>query len=72
MMSKGVVAAEELRRQLGEALPGANELMVKAYNRLHPQQEITNRQFTKMQEDIHSHRSTWSINKWHETKATTS
>jgi tape measure domain-containing protein len=51
MMSKGVVAAEELRRQLGEALPGANELMVKAYNRLHPQQEITNRQFMKMQEE---------------------
>jgi tape measure domain-containing protein len=51
MMSKGVVAAEELRRQLGEALPGANELMVKAYNRLHPAQEITNRQFMKMQEE---------------------
>jgi tape measure domain-containing protein len=51
MMSKGVVAAEELRRQLGEALPGANELMVKAYNRLHPAQELTNRQFMKMQEE---------------------
>lgn len=51
MMSKGVVAAEELRRQLGEALPGANELMVKAYNRLHPKQELTNRQFMKMQEE---------------------
>lgn len=51
MMSKGVVAAEELRRQLGEALPGANELMVRAYNRLHPKQELTNRQFMKMQEE---------------------
>jgi tape measure domain-containing protein len=51
MLSKGVVAAEELRRQLGEALPGASDLMTKAYNRLHPAQEITNRQFTKLLED---------------------
>jgi tape measure domain-containing protein len=51
MLSKGVVAAEELRRQLGEALPGASDLMTRAYNRLHPGQELTNRQFTKMLED---------------------
>jgi tape measure domain-containing protein len=51
MLSKGVVAAEELRRQLGEALPGASDLMTKAYNRLHPAQELTNRQFTKLLED---------------------
>jgi len=51
MLSKGVVAAEELRRQLGEALPGASDLMTKAYNRLHPAQEVTNRQFTKLLED---------------------
>lgn len=51
MLSKGVVAAEELRRQLGEALPGASDLMTQAYNRLHPGQELTNRQFTKMLED---------------------
>ncbi|NBU70391.1 MAG: hypothetical protein EBS53_02905 [Bacteroidetes bacterium] len=50
MLSKGVVAAEELRRQLGEALPGAANLMVKAYNRLHPEQELTNRQFIKLME----------------------
>jgi hypothetical protein len=46
-----VVAAEELRRQLGEALPGASDLMTQAYNRLHPGQELTNRQFTKMLEE---------------------
>jgi len=51
MLSKGVVAAEELRRQLGEALPGASDLMTRAYNRLHPGQELTNRQFTKMLEE---------------------
>jgi tape measure domain len=51
MLSKGVVAAEELRRQLGEALPGASDLMTQAYNRLHPGQELTNRQFTKMLEE---------------------
>jgi tape measure domain-containing protein len=50
MLSKGVVSAEELRRQLGEALPGAANLMVKAYNRLHPAQEVTNRQFIKIME----------------------
>jgi len=51
MLSKGVVAAEELRRQLGEALPGASDLMTQAYNRLHPGQELTNRQFTKLLEE---------------------
>lgn len=51
MLSKGVVAAEELRRQLGEALPGASDKMTKAYNRLHPAQQLTNRQFTKLLED---------------------
>lgn len=32
MMSKGVVSAEELRGQLGEALPGAFSIMAKALN----------------------------------------
>jgi len=50
MLSKGVVAAEELRRQLGEALPGASDLMTKAYNRLHPAQQVTNLEFTKLLE----------------------
>jgi tape measure domain-containing protein len=51
MLSKGVVAAEELRRQLGEALPGASDLMTKAYNRLHPAQQVTNLGFTKLLEN---------------------
>ena len=50
MMSKGVVAAEELRRQLGESLPGASDLMTKAYNRLHPAANLTNIEFTKLLE----------------------
>jgi tape measure domain-containing protein len=50
MMSKGVVAAEELRRQLGESLPGASDLMTKAYNRLHPAANLTNLEFTKLLE----------------------
>ena len=50
MLSKGVVSAEELRRQLGEALPGAANLMVRAYNKLHPGQEVTNREFIKLME----------------------
>ncbi len=50
MMSKGVVAAEELRRQLGESLPGASDLMTKAYNRLHPAANLTSLEFTKLLE----------------------
>ena len=50
MMSKGIVAAEELRRQLGESLPGASDLMTKAYNRLHPAANLTNLEFTKLLE----------------------
>ncbi len=50
MLSKGVVSAEELRRQLGEALPGAANLMVRAYNKLHPGQEVTNQEFIKLME----------------------
>jgi tape measure domain-containing protein len=50
MMSKGVVAAEELRRQLGESLPGASDLMTKAYNKLHPAANLTNLEFTKLLE----------------------
>ena len=50
MLSKGVVSAEELRRQLGESLPGASDLMADAYRRLHPELNITNREFTKLLE----------------------
>ena len=51
MLSKGVVSAEELRRQLGESLPGASDLMAEAYRRLHPEANITNREFTKLLEN---------------------
>jgi tape measure domain-containing protein len=50
MIDKGVVSAEELRRQLAEALPGATSLMVRAYNNLHPAQQVTMDQFIKLQE----------------------
>jgi tape measure domain-containing protein len=50
MIDKGVVSAEELRRQLAEALPGATSLMVKAYNNLNPKQQVTMDQFIKLQE----------------------
>lgn len=48
MLSKGKVTTEELRRQLGERLPGAMGMMVTAYNRLHPKQEVTMAQFDKL------------------------
>jgi len=51
MLSKGVVSAEELRRQLAEAMPNATEIMIRAYNKLHPAQELTSRQFIKLMEE---------------------
>ena len=48
MMSKGVISMEELRRQLGESLPGAVAIMTKAYNNLHPEMEVSERQFQKL------------------------
>ena len=50
MIDKGVVSAEELRRQLAEALPGATSIMVEAYNNLHPAQQVTMEEFIKLQE----------------------
>jgi len=50
MLSKGVVSAEELRRQLGESLPGASDLMAEAYQRLHPEVNVTNAMFNKLLE----------------------
>ena len=50
MLSKGVVSAEELRRQLGESLPGASDLMAEAYQRLHPEMNVTNAMFNKLLE----------------------
>lgn len=48
MLSKGKITTEELRRQLGERLPGAMGMMVTAYNRLHPKQQVTLSQFDKL------------------------
>lgn len=48
MMSKGTVQAEELRGQLGDAIPGAFKTMVKAYNELHPKQQVTEQQFANL------------------------
>lgn len=41
MLSKGKVTTEELRRQLGERMPGAVGIMVRALNALNPEMKIT-------------------------------
>jgi tape measure domain-containing protein len=51
MLSKGKVQAEELRQQLGDALPGAIDIMQRAYQKLHPEQKITSEQFEKLMEN---------------------
>ena len=51
MMSKGVVSAEELNRQMGESLPGAAYLMFKAYKQLHPEQVQVFEDFRKLQKE---------------------
>lgn len=51
MLSKGKVQAEELRQQLGDALPGAIGIMKRAYQALHPEQQITSAQFEKLMKD---------------------
>lgn len=51
MMSKGTVQAEELRGQLAEALPGAVQAMVRAYQTLHPEMKVTERSFMKLMKD---------------------
>lgn len=48
MMSKGTVQSEELRRQLGERLPGAYGIMVKAMQKLHPEMNVTMNSFGKL------------------------
>lgn len=45
MMSKGTVQAEELKRQLGDALPGAIKAATAAYQALHPELEVTEKFF---------------------------
>mgnify|MGYP003508244794 FL=1 len=51
MMSKGTVQAEELRGQLGDALPGAFKAMVAAYQKLHPEMKVTEASFAKLMKD---------------------
>lgn len=51
MMSKGTVQAEELKRQLGNALPGAFEIMVKTIQKLNPELNVTQKTVLKMMSD---------------------
>ena len=51
MMSKGTVQAEELRGQLGDALPGAFKAMIAAYQKLHPEMKVTEASFAKLMKD---------------------
>ena len=51
MMSKGTIQAEELRGQLGEALPGAFTIMTNAYNALHKEAVITEADLAKLMKD---------------------
>jgi len=51
MMSKGTVQSEELRGQLGDALPGAFKAMVAAYQKLHPEMKVTEASFAKLMKD---------------------
>jgi tape measure domain-containing protein len=45
MMSKGTVQAEELKKQLGNALPGAVKAATMAYQALHPELKVTEKIF---------------------------
>ncbi len=45
MMSKGTVQAEELKKQLGNALPGAVKAATMAYQALHPELKVTEKYF---------------------------
>ncbi|MFA6989823.1 MAG: tape measure protein, partial [Candidatus Gastranaerophilaceae bacterium] len=48
MISKGKVTTEELRRQLGERLPGAFGIMAKTMQVLHPEMNVTLTSLDKM------------------------
>jgi tape measure domain-containing protein len=45
MMSKGTVQAEELKKQLGNSLPGAIKAATQAYQVLHPEMKVTEELF---------------------------
>ncbi len=51
MMSKGTVQAEELKQQLGDSLPNAFNIMVKAYQKLHPEMKVTEESFRQLMKD---------------------
>jgi len=51
MMSKGTLQAEELRGQLGDALPGAVGIATRAYQKLHPELKVTEASFAKLMKD---------------------
>lgn len=48
MISKGVVSAEELRRQLGERIPGSFGAMARAVDSITPGLKVTTQQLDKM------------------------
>lgn len=50
MLSKGTVQAEELKKQLGNVLPGAFQIMALAARKVYPEMEKTNKAFIKMLE----------------------
>jgi len=50
MLSKGTVQAQELRQQLGDALPGSIKVATAAYQRLHPELKVTEKLFYKHME----------------------
>lgn len=50
MLSKGTVQSEELKKQLGNVLPGAFQIMAEAVFKLNPGMEKTNKAFIKLLE----------------------
>ena len=51
MMSKGTVQAEELKKQLGNALPGAVKAATMAYQALHPELKVTEKLFMEQMKE---------------------
>lgn len=51
MISKNTVGAEELRQQLGDALPGSVRLFTEAYKELHNMSDLTTGEFMKLMRD---------------------
>lgn len=51
MISKGTVSAEELRQQLGDALPGSIRIFMEAYKEVSGQTDITVAKFLKLMKE---------------------